>query len=154
MNHNRPNEDTSDFGDGRWKYSRLVRLASFMIVRVGLLISVGIWLVSQWWSIRLSFEGYIAVSGGIGWKLQYDPWNRGSGFDIQRARDPDDISHMIRSLEKDYGVLPFNAATYGTAGVWMDGSIRHWLFVLAFTVLYLILHYIYRENPILLEKVT
>ena len=113
----------------------LIRPTLFAIARLGLFLAVVVWIVSQWWSVSISY-GDTAYVSRDGLTFIYD-------------QDSVYPSSVTVNIEYVGNLEPwFSNVVHVEQPTVMVGflSFRHWFIVTAFALFYAVLKWVYRER--------
>jgi len=140
----------------------LIRPALFAIARLGLFLSVVAWIVGQWWSVDLKFNGVVALGSDRGiavgaYSLRSLRLPITTFLRTQNLRTNLEYNYWVFVPERHSEVLGGSDISYYNFRVgyffWRPGtairmvSVPHWLITTAFVVFNILLHFIYRRRP-------
>lgn len=128
----------------------LIRPALFMITRLGLFLSVAVWAVGQWWTIRIDNsqqDVYFSVDGH-GWlatNIRSPPHSAGAGWQWSTSPTDGEILNDVLLVSNSFSLfenqvpIAFEAVQgvgYRIGELFTFIAIRHWLVVTNFTLVH------------------
>ena len=115
-----------------------------MVARIGLVLSVVAWVVSQWVRLDIFVAQTSFISTPVGWLLvNHYHWPVARESSIGILSDMNNNTKMIQFVE-DSGTSCFGFGYLAQSAVYL--SFRHWLVVTFFALFYGVLKWVYRKR--------